>query len=137
MNEYDVGYKRPPKRSQFRPGQSGNPAGRKQGVRNIRSDLMQELSEIIAYPENGRERKVSKQRAVVKTLVAKAIDGDDRAISTVFACVRDIERGNEDSTSFPADTEDLEILESFVARERKRQALKRDADKTAAPLKRA
>ena len=32
---YEVGYGRPPQHTQFRPGQSGNPAGRRKGVRNL------------------------------------------------------------------------------------------------------
>ena len=38
-NGYEVGYGRPPKDSQFRPGQSGNPAGRRKGVRNLMTDV--------------------------------------------------------------------------------------------------
>src|SRR6202022_3261656 len=34
-DEYDVGYGKPPKHTRFRAGQSGNPAGRRKGVRNL------------------------------------------------------------------------------------------------------
>jgi len=32
---YEIGYGNPPKHTRFRPGRSGNPAGRRKGVRNL------------------------------------------------------------------------------------------------------
>ena len=53
----DVGYKRPPKHTRFQPGRSGNAAGRRKHDRNFKTDLMEELREMIVIRENGRERK--------------------------------------------------------------------------------
>src|ERR1700742_2968486 len=50
-----VGYKRPPKHTQFRPGQSGNPKGRPKGTQNLKSDLREELGEIVRVREGDRE----------------------------------------------------------------------------------
>jgi hypothetical protein len=73
-----VGYGKPPIRTRFRPGQSGNPSGRPKGARNLKTDLMAELAETIQVREGDRSRSVSKQRALVKTLVAKALKGEAR-----------------------------------------------------------
>ena len=70
-----VGYKHPPRANQFRPGQSGNPSGRPKGTRNFRSELREELGELITVRDGDREIQLSKQRALIKSLVGAAIDG--------------------------------------------------------------
>ena len=44
---YDVGYRRPPPASRFKPGQSGNPKGRQRGAKNFATELADELQEKI------------------------------------------------------------------------------------------
>ena len=39
-----VGYGKPPRHSQFKPGQSGNPTGKRKGARSLKADLAQELA---------------------------------------------------------------------------------------------
>jgi hypothetical protein len=62
--DYAVGYGRPPKHTRFKPGQSGNPRGRKKGVQNFKTDLAEELHETLIITEGGQRRRVSKQRAM-------------------------------------------------------------------------
>ncbi|MCG8509588.1 MAG: DUF5681 domain-containing protein [Rhodospirillales bacterium] len=78
-NEYEIGYKKPPKHTQFKPGQSGNSRGRPKGAKDLKTELMEELSEKISIKESGQPKKVSKQRAVFKTITARAVQGDTRA----------------------------------------------------------
>lgn len=42
-----VGYRKPPAKTRFQPGQSGNPNGRPKGSVNLKTDLRSELSERI------------------------------------------------------------------------------------------
>ena len=72
-NKDRVGYRNPPRHTQFKPGQSGNPKGRPKGTKNLRTDLGEELQERITVTEGGRQLTVSKQRAMLKSLVAKAL----------------------------------------------------------------
>ena len=64
-DEYEVGYGKPPKSGQFKPGQSGNKKGRPKGRKNFETEFLEELYEKVPIKENGKETKVSKQRLVV------------------------------------------------------------------------
>src|SRR5207248_3829073 len=109
-----VGYKQPPKHLQFQPGQSGNPNGRPKGTRNFKSDLRDELSETISFREGNCEVSISKQRALIKRLVASAIEGDSRSINTLMSfCARAFGDDNDDQQQAP---EDCEIIQAFKRR---------------------
>jgi hypothetical protein len=53
-----VGYGKPPQRTQFKPGNSGNPRGRPKGTKNLKTDLMEELGEKILVHEGDRARRI-------------------------------------------------------------------------------
>ena len=113
-----VGYKHPPREHQFRPGQSGNPSGRPKGARNFRSELREELSEVVTVRDGDREIQVSKQRALIKSLVAAAIDGNQRAAASVLAmCVRMLADAEDDDAI--EDVGDREIVEAFTKRKKR------------------
>jgi len=121
INSEAIGDKQPPTRYQFQPGQSGNPGGRPKGTRNFKSDLRDELSEIISFREGRREVSISKQRALIKRLVASAIDGDARSTATVMSfCARAF--GDDDEDRQPEAPEDQEIMHAFGKRRAKRGA---------------
>ena len=81
---YAVGYGRPPTHSQFRPGQSGNPAGRRKGVRNLMTDVQRTLKVPISVREGGRSRKISTQEGALLLLREKALKGDARALERLI-----------------------------------------------------
>ena len=78
-DQYDVGFKKPPKETQFKPGQSGNPNGRPKGSRNVATDLQEELDEEIEVTERGTSLTLTKRRALIKTLMMKGLKGEIRA----------------------------------------------------------
>jgi hypothetical protein len=113
-----VGYKHPPRANQFRPGQSGTPSGRPKGVRNFRSELREELSEVVTVRDGDREIEVSKQRALIKSVVAAAIDGNQRAAASVLAmCMRMLADAEDDDAI--EDVGDREIVEAFTKRKKR------------------
>lgn len=116
-SNYEVGYKKPPKSTQFKPGRSGNPKGRPKGTRNLSTDLKEELDSKILATEDGHQRKISKQQALIKTLANKALQGDIRALNSIFRLIErtDLElpeAKDEDGTS----QTDSEILQDFLNR---------------------
>ena len=71
-----AGYKNPPKHTQFKPGQSGNPNGRPRGDRNLKRLLKSMLEEMIEVTENGETVLMTKQEALIRRLFADAIKGN-------------------------------------------------------------
>ena len=81
---YAVGYGKPPARSRFKRGKSGNPNGRPKGTLNFATTLLRTLREIVVINENGRRREITKLEAAVKQLVNKAASGDLRALTQLI-----------------------------------------------------
>ena len=115
--DYEVGYGKPPRGTQFRKGQSGNPVGRPKGTKNLGTDLLEELQERILVREAGGERQLSKQRALLKSITAKAIKGDTRAANLILTLVlRVLDEDTDDSTETPLSSEEWAILQALEAR---------------------
>ena len=113
---YEVGYKKPPKRTQFKPGRSGNASGRPKGSKNLKTELAEELQERVVVREGGKARRVSKQRAMLKRLTERALQGDARSASLIINMVaRFLDQVEDDDTSAPLEQEDLAILKDFEA----------------------
>ncbi len=113
-----VGYKSPPKASRFKPGESGNPAGRPKSIPSLQSALLAELSEPAAL--KGADGQVmTKQSALVRKLVAEAVAGNMRAVGLLVTILaRKSDAAGDDGT---AAAEDRDIIDSFVEREVKRR----------------
>jgi hypothetical protein len=80
---YEVGYGKPPRDSQYRPGQSGYPAGRRKGVRNLKTDVKRTLAMPVKVKEGGRTRTRSTQEATLMVLREKALKGNTRALERI------------------------------------------------------
>ena len=115
--QHEVGYGKPPKHTRFKPGRSGNPRGRSKGTRNLKTDLIEELSERVAITENGRPLRVSKQRLMVKALTAKAVKGDTKAASILISLLaQTMGLDPQDSVKVDLSAEDDAILAAWMAR---------------------
>ena len=117
--EYEVGYRRPPKRTQFKKGQSGNPKGRPKGARGLDTMIIEELKAKIIVSENGRSKKLKKAEAIVKQVVNKALTGDHKAISQVLT----VSQRHEEKLAAKAKPiletlpeEDQQVMQSLLAR---------------------
>ena len=84
---YSVGNKRPPRDRQFKPGASGNPAGRRKGSLNFKTLLANELNSTIKIQEAGKIKTISKQHAMIKQFVGKAMKGDEKAFGKLIPLI--------------------------------------------------
>ena len=104
-NDYAVGYKRPPVRSRFRPGQSGNPAGRPKGRRNFQTLVRKCLDGEVEVSMGQKRKRMSLMEALLRRLLNKALGGDLKALVQALHLAR------------LYDGSDVEDLESDGARE--------------------
>jgi hypothetical protein len=95
---YEVGYGKPPRRTQFRKGQSGNPGGRPQGrpqgrpMEYVKEMALQEAYRtVIVKREDGDAVPMSAVRAVLCSQFESAAAGNARAQCAVLAMIRDLE----------------------------------------------
>lgn len=82
---FHSGYGKPPKHTQFRKGESGNPRGRPKGRLNLATVIEQILREKVVINDNGVPRTVTKFEAALKQLADKATGGDIAAIRQLMA----------------------------------------------------
>lgn len=99
-HRYDVGYRRPPRYTRFRKGESGNPSGRPKGSKNLTTVLAQTIEERVTYLEGGTRRTISKLEAAVKKLVDQATAGDARSMQQLFSLTQWVE-GRSDALGAP------------------------------------
>jgi Family of unknown function (DUF5681) len=104
----------------FGPEKAATRAVAPKGVRNFKSDLRDELAEMTSFCEGGHEVSISKQRALIKRLVASAIAGDARCIATLISfCARAFGNDTDEQQQAP---EDQQILDAFAPRPIKRRS---------------
>ena len=76
MADYEVGYGKPPKHTQFKKGVSGNPGGRGKRPATMAAVLQDALRETITVFQDGKRKTITKMEAAVKRLIDKSIAGD-------------------------------------------------------------
>jgi Family of unknown function (DUF5681) len=104
-----TGYKSPPLHSRFKPGQSGNPAGRPARKPTLQS----ELHEVLLKTTEVRGSALTNLRCITEILVAKAVQGNFRAMDIIFReCGAN---GPQDTETSPTPAEEQEILREFLA----------------------
>ena len=116
---YEVGYGKPPVSTRFKSGKSGNSKGRPKGIKNLKTDLAEEMQERVQVREGSKTQTVSKQRAMVKRLTERALKGDPKAITLLInLAVRLLDQTAEvdgtDRATKPSSA-DLEIIQDFEA----------------------
>lgn len=83
--KYEVGHGKPPRKHQFKPGQSGNKAGRPKGSKNFQTDVCDTLKMPVPVSENGQRKMVTTQKAALMRLREKALKGDNKAMDRLLA----------------------------------------------------
>ena len=77
MADYEIGYGKPPRHSQFKKGVCANPRGRPKRRDTQIGDVVRSfLSAKAQYREKGRTKKTSRLELAIKRHIAAALNGD-------------------------------------------------------------
>lgn len=74
----------PNKDTQFKPGQSGNPAGKPKGAKHLSTHIQEMLNDeefetLLSHPTQGYiEFKGAPMKAIIKTAMIRAMSGDNK-----------------------------------------------------------
>ena len=78
--DYEVGYKKPPRHTQFQKGKSGNKGGRPKRSVDVKASVTKMLSDPVLVRIDGKAKKMSTLDASLVTLKANMLKGDLKAL---------------------------------------------------------
>jgi hypothetical protein len=113
---YEVGYRKPPRHTQFQKGQSGNPGGRRR--RRLEELALYEAYRTTVVVEDGHAMPMPAIQAVLRRQFESAASGNVRAQRDILAMIRDIERVRSMSSLFEGaddvvdDTDDADAIDA-------------------------
>lgn len=114
---YEVGYGRPPKATRFKPGASGNPHGRPKGTKNFKTLFEEELHDKISIRDGKVTKSVSKQEAIIKTIMRDALKGEPKAITNLLTLIHRLNLAkSEDAATPDRDIASENVLATYLAR---------------------
>jgi hypothetical protein len=143
-DDYKVGYGNPPRKSQWPPGQSGNPRGSskkakaKKALNTPNEMLAKELSELVEPTVDGKKSKMPAGKALMKMMIADALKGSARDRREFYKLIKGPEMSNliqqlieerdndDDLPLTPAELRMLDAMEAERAEEAERKAQSED-----------
>jgi Family of unknown function (DUF5681) len=85
VTDEDIGYRKPPKSTRFKPGVSGNPKGRPRRKPVVLADTICEvLNAPMQYREQGRVKTATRHELSLKMLIERAVKGNVAAAELVL-----------------------------------------------------
>lgn len=118
-----IGYGRPPTKTRFQKGQSGNPRGRRKGSTNFSTDLKYTLQALVVVQDRGKPKKISTQRAMLMLAREKALKGDWRALDRLLGLANVSSVDANAGVANASEASDQAILEHYRERLRQEQLL--------------
>jgi hypothetical protein len=106
------GYKTPPKRHQWRKGQSGNRAGRKKGSKNKRTIIVELMEQKLGRKIDDIS-KLSRYEGMLLKGIQKALGGDTKAMAFILRRYDDAEAVQAQTEPVPSEQDEI-VYAAFV-----------------------
>lgn len=107
-----VGYGKPPRAHQFKPGQSGNPKGRPKGRKNEATMLDELLFQRIPVRQGGRDLRMTVIEAIFRRLAEDSLKGNIKAAGFLFNRLSAISSEQPQQADLADD--DQEVLQAYL-----------------------
>lgn len=90
MVDYEVGYKKPPRHSQFKPGNRANPYGRGKRERRTEAAIVNDImTQPVRFVEGGKSKRAPRIELMIKSFGAAALKGDVGAAEALLKIRKD------------------------------------------------
>ncbi len=114
-NDYEIGYGKPPKKYQFKPGCSGNKKGRPKGSPNMNTLVDKVLKEKVKIVMNGKTKKVSVMEGILCLLARDSMNGNVKAQKVLLDLCKNLSEKQEELSlrNQFLKQDDLELLADY------------------------
>jgi|SRR5665213_6894 len=122
--ENETGYAKPPRQHQFKPGQSGNPKGRRKGAKNESTILREILERKIDTRSGNRSRKITILEGILLRITEDSLKGNTKSAAFLLNRFAVLVSGELQITDIGPD--DQEALEAFAQRLEAQRGIKKE-----------
>jgi hypothetical protein len=88
IQDYPVGYKKPPQHTRFQPGQSGNAKGRPTRAATVTEIVSRQLRRTVTVNDGHKTRRIPLVDAILLAHISKAAKGDHRSTALVLGALK-------------------------------------------------
>jgi hypothetical protein len=108
----DVGYGKPPRAHQFKPGKSGNPKGRPTGAKSEATILQDLLQHKIGLSERGKTRRITLHEAILRRIAEDCLKGNIKSAAFLLNRYHAMTSNEPDESGLSHDEQT--VLESYL-----------------------
>lgn len=115
MTNDEVGFGKPPKHTRFKPGESGNLAGRPRGRVSTSQLLLQYVYEKVTYMVGSKKKTISRREALIRSVVSDALKGKEKVRKETLDLVLTLEaKMSHEPVNTVSGVEDEAVITSLL-----------------------
>ncbi len=123
-DDNDVGYGKPPRANQFKPGESGNPKGRPKGAKSEATILQDLLQHKIGLSEHGKNRRITLHEAILRRIAEDCLKGNTKSAAFLLNRYHAMTSNEPDESGLTDDEQN--VLETYLEKYQSELNAKKD-----------